>query len=193
MTALGADDSGTRGPDPAIAESLTAAIHERVRLHPYDERWPIVFGFERDRLIGLLPDAFVAIEHFGSTAVPGMVAKPIVDLLAGVRSMAAADAVTRQLLDASYTTSAEFNATLLDRRWFMRATGGHRTHHLHVVVHGGAAWQERLAFRDALRADPPLAARYGALKQALAIEFETDREAYTAAKAEFVRTALRGR
>jgi GrpB-like predicted nucleotidyltransferase (UPF0157 family) len=161
-----------------------------VRLHPYDPEWPPAFAAECHRLLSLLPDAFVAIEHFGSTAVPGLMAKPIIDLLAGVRSMAVAEALTQPLIAARYTTSSEFNDSLTDRKWFMRWADGHRTHHLHVVVHGSAAWQERIGFRDALRADPSLAARYAALKQKLAVEFAADREAYTNAKAEFVRASL---
>jgi GrpB-like predicted nucleotidyltransferase (UPF0157 family) len=173
-------------------ESLAAAVHEDVRLHPYDPAWPLAFAAERSRLLSLLPCTFVEIEHFGSTAVPGLVAKPVIDLLAGVRSMAAAAAVTQPLLAAAYVTSAEFNESLSERHWFMRWANGHRTHHLHVVVHGGAVWRERPGFRDALRSSPSLAIRYSALKQRLAAEFGTDREAYTDAKAEFVRSSLPG-
>jgi GrpB-like predicted nucleotidyltransferase (UPF0157 family) len=172
-------------------ESLAAAIYEAVHLCSYDPGWPLAFVAERERLLSLLPDAFIEIEHIGSTAVPGLAAKPVIDLLAGVRSMSVAEALTQPLLAAAYITSAEFNESLHDRKWFMRWANGHRTHHLHVVVHGGVVWQERLAFRDALRSRPALAARYTELKQQLAAELGTDREAYTDAKAEFVRSALR--
>lgn len=184
----------TTPPDAAEAhESLLAAIHEEVRLVPHDPAWPLAFAAERGRLLSVLPGRFAAIEHIGSTAVPGLAAKPIVDLLAGVGSMAAAEAVTGPLLAAGYGTSAAFNATLADRRWFMRWADGRRTHHLHVVVHGGEAWRERIDFRDALRSDPSLAARYARLKHELAAAFATDREAYTVAKGEFVRSALQAR
>jgi GrpB-like predicted nucleotidyltransferase (UPF0157 family) len=173
-------------------ESLLAAIYEEVRLHSYDPEWPIAFAAERSRLLSLLPHAFVEIEHFGSTAVPGLMAKPVIDLLAGVRSMAAAEALTQPLVAAKYVTSTEFNESLNDRKWFMRWANGHRTHHLHVVIHGSAAWQERIGFRDALRSDPSLAARYVELKQRLAAELGADREAYTDAKAEFIRSSLQG-
>lgn len=168
------------------ANSLHAAIHEDVSLQAYDSRWPDRFVAERDRLLALFPLVFVDIEHIGSTAVPGMVAKPIVDLLAGVESMAMARSLAEPLRDAAYTTSAEFNATLTDRQWFMRWADGHRTHHLHIVVHGGPVWTRHLQFRDALRASPVLAARYAALKADLAVRHPTDREAYTSAKTAFV-------
>ena len=161
------------------------AIREEVRLAPYDPQWLSLFEAERDRLLSLFPD-LLAIEHFGSTAFVGLPAKPIIDLLAGVESMAQADALFEPILDCGYTTSREFNATLANRRWFMRSAQGHRTHHLHVVVHRGPVWLERLRFRDLLRISPSLAQSYSQLKVELAARFRTDREAHTNAKAEFV-------
>lgn len=168
-------------------QSLAAAIHEAVTLQPYDASWPAAYAAERERLLRALPGVFIGLEHIGSTAVPGLAAKPIVDIMAGVASMAVAESVAVALCACGYTTSAEFNATLSDRKWFMRWADGHRTHHLHVVVHQGQAWHERLRFRDALRADPALAARYAALKASAAEQHASDREAYTDAKAGFVR------
>lgn len=172
-------------------ESLHAAIHEEVRLHPYDPSWPDEFALERKRLDFLLPGVFREIEHIGSTAVPGMPAKPIIDLLVGVESLGPAKSLAEHICASGYTTSTEFNETLVDRKWFMRWAEGHRTHHLHVVAQDGNAWREHLAFRDALRASLPLAARYAALKAQLAARHTTDREAYTDAKKEFIRSALR--
>ena len=171
-------------------QDLDRAIHEEIHLAPHDTGWPSMFEAERQRLETALPGAFTEVAHIGSTAVPGLVAKPIIDLLAGVRSMEEADALVEAVCAAGYITSHEFNATLADRRWFMRAAHGRRTHHLHVVVHGGAEWQARLAFRDALRRDPALAGRYAALKQQLAVEYRLGREAYTDAKAGFIEQAL---
>ncbi|HVF09365.1 MAG TPA: GrpB family protein [Abditibacteriaceae bacterium] len=175
------------------AVSLANAINEDVNLRPYDPRWPSLFMAERDRLMSLLPESFIAIQHFGSTAVPGLAAKPIIDILAGVASMPAADSLIEPLCRAHYTTSADFNAGLADRRWLMRWANGHRTHHLHLVVYGGNEWQRRLAFRDALRSDPEIARRYELLKIELAARFADDREAYTEAKAEFVQSTIERR
>lgn len=119
-----------------------------------------------------------------------MAAKPIIDILAGVESMAVADELFEHLLINGYTTSREFNATLSDRRWFMRVASGRRTHHLHVVQFGGVQWQERLRFRDALRQSADLAQQYSELKHRLAQEHGSDREAYTDAKAEFVASVV---
>ncbi len=167
-------------------ESLQAAIHEDVALHAYSATWPAVFSAERERLMALLPGRFIDIQHIGSTAVPGLAAKPIVDLLAGVASMDVARALAEPLCRSGYTTSAEFNATLDDRQWFMRWAEGRRTHHLHVVVHGSPAWRQRLKFRDMLRADATLAQQYAQLKADLAATHAHDREAYTEAKAAFI-------
>ena len=171
--------------------SLQAAIYEGVVLHAHDPAWPARFMAERERLLGLGADLLIDVQHIGSTSVPGMPAKPVIDLLAGVASMAVARSLAGHAIAWGYTGSAEFNATLADRQWFLRHANGHRTHHLHVVVHGGPVWQDRLRFRDVLRADPVVAARYAALKQELARANAGDREAYTQAKEGFVLEVLK--
>jgi GrpB-like predicted nucleotidyltransferase (UPF0157 family) len=169
--------------------SLHQAIHESVRLEDYDRRWPTRFARERVRLLRRFPDHFLAIEHFGSTAVPGLRAKPIIDILAGVESMAVAIALNQTIGQAGYTTLAEFNAALTDRQWFMKWSKGHRTHHLHVVEFGGDQWRRRLRFREALRSDERLALAYSRLKETLALQHPDDRDAYTEGKADFVEAA----
>ena len=172
------------------AQSLQQAIDEPVRLVDYDPAWPTRFDAERERLLKRFPAELLDVQHIGSTAIPGMPAKPTIDVMAGVASMAVADALFKPILDHGYVTSVEFNASLTDRRWFMRHANGQRTHHLHLVVYDGDLWRKRLAFRDALRSDTALAARYAALKRELASCHREDREAYTQAKGEFVRTVV---
>lgn len=171
-------------------DSLSRAIAEEVHIVAHDPCWTAQFAVERDRLLDLLPGRFAAIEHIGSTAVPGFPAKPILDLLAGVSSMSEADALLEPLCAHGYVTSAEFNATLPDRRWLMRHALGKRTHHLHLVVFGGESWVQHLQFRDLLRTDAVIAERYQRLKQDLAEQHRHDREAYTQAKAAFICEAL---
>ncbi|MFQ3786366.1 GrpB family protein [Halomonas sp. A29] len=172
------------------AQSLQRAIDEPVRLVDYDSAWPACFEAERGRLLERFADELLDVQHIGSTAIPGMPAKPIIDVMAGVASMAMADVLFEPILAHGYVTSVEFNAGLTDRRWFMRHAHGLRTHHLHVVVHDGELWHQRLAFRDALRTDPTQAIRYAALKRDLASRHQADREAYTQAKGEFVRSTI---
>ena len=186
-------DSGTAATDGCElddAQSLAAAINEEVSLHVSDPAWLTAFELERARLQALLPGVFVQVEHIGSTAVPGLVAKPVIDIMASVESLTGVDATIATLCESGYTTSKEFNASLTDRKWLMRWRNGHRTHHLHIVVVGGAQWDDRLAFRDALRRDPDLVHRYAALKTALVTQHRGDREAYTDAKADFVRSVI---
>jgi GrpB-like predicted nucleotidyltransferase (UPF0157 family) len=171
-------------------ESYIAAIHETIQLHDYDPAWPEQFLAERERLLSALPGAFIELQHIGSTAVPSLTAKPVIDIIAGVDSMATAQALAQKICASGYGTSAELNATLTDRKWFMRWANGHRTHHLHLVVHDGQVWHEHLRFRDLLCTQPELRQQYAQLKSSLAQAYANDREAYTDAKHEFVRSAL---
>lgn len=174
---------------PSESAQLASAIEEPVRLVPHDAAWAATYAAERDRLLALFPSALRAVEHIGSTAIPGMPAKPIVDLLAGVDTMDVADGLFDEVLRHGYTTSRAFNAMLPDRRWFMRASGG-RTHHLHLVVFDSPTWHRHLLFRDRLRGDAALALSYGRLKAELAARFQHDREAYTEAKSGFIASVL---
>ena len=164
---------------------LQQAIHEPVEIAPYDSSWPEQFELEKSRLVLLFPE-LIEIQHIGSTAVPGLSAKPIIDLMAIVASMPVTDELLPKLCENGYVTSAEFNATLDDRRWLMRHAGGRRTHHLHLVLPNSEHWSSTIGFRDRLRADAQLAAEYAALKKMLSSTMGSDREAYTAAKSRFI-------
>jgi len=174
---------------PEAPGDVNRAIHEEVNLVPYDPAWQTRFALERQRLVASLPQ-LLAVEHFGSTAIPGMPSKPTIDILAGVESMAVADSLFEAILGFGYTTSRSFNAMLPDRRWFMRSADGRRTHHLHLMVFGTEGWKHRIFFRDALRSNAELAHRYAILKSDLAAKFKQDREAYTNAKSEFVASVV---
>lgn len=165
---------------------LRSRMSDEITLSPADPTWPRLFEEEKARLLAGFGAHFVALEHIGSTAVPGLDAKPIIDILGGVTSMAAADALLEPLCAAGWDTSPEFNATLRDRRFLLRWPEGVRTHHLHLVVFASEAWRVRLLFRDRLRARPELARQYRDLKYALAKAHRADREAYTAAKTNFI-------
>ncbi len=171
-------------------ESLARAIVEEVHVAAYDPQWVVQFVAERSRLLALFPSRFAAIEHVGSTAVPGLSAKPIIDILAGVSDLTEADALLGPLCAHGYNTSAEFNATLPDRRWLMRHACGRRTHHLHLVVFDDEPWIRHVQFRALLRADAAIAARYENLKRGLAERHRQDRDAYTAAKSAFINEVL---
>lgn len=171
-------------------QSLAHALEERVVLVPYDPRWPKLFAEERDRLLARLGSRLVEIRHFGSTAVPGLAAKPVIDLIAGVGSMDEADALLPELRGLGYHYPGAANAGIPNRRWLFMHHEGHRTHQLHLVEHDGAAWRDRVGFCERLKADAGLRARYGALKQALAARFAADRDDYNAHKQAFILSAI---
>lgn len=171
-------------------EELERAIHERIEIRAYDPTWPSQFEAESRRLRTLCGGKLLAIEHVGSTAVTGLSAKPIIDILATVQSIQLADEVLAFLCENGYTTSAEFNAALGDEHWMMRQEKGHRTHHLHLVLPMSEVWSNKIRFRDLLRRDENLRQNYVELKANLANTLSENREAYTDAKTEFVRRAL---
>ena len=160
----------------------------RVTLSPYSPLWPAIFDYERERLRELLGE--VRIEHVGSTAVPGLGAKPVIDILVGAPSLAAIEERIPALQGYGYQYVPEFERAIPDRRYFRRTDGQPGHFHVHAVVEGGAFWRSHLAFRDALRADAGLAGEYWKLKRKLAARFPDDRAAYTDAKAEFIRDVL---
>jgi GrpB-like predicted nucleotidyltransferase (UPF0157 family) len=167
----------------AAAEDLArAGVRDaEVVIVAYDPTWSSVFETERMRIAPLLDG--VEIHHFGSTAVPGLAAKPVIDMIALVPDL---DAPIAELVrNAGYQFPQAFNAMLKHRRFLCYPSASHRTHHLHLVDERREL-ERRLGFRDRLRADPVLADRYVALKRALAERYWDDREAYTEAKSEFV-------
>ena len=171
-------------------EGLAQALAEAIVLEQYDSRWPQEFAEEEQRLLVALPNRFIAIEHFGSTAIAGLVAKPVIDILAGLASLDEVDSLIDPLGSLGYHYPADFNSTLSDRKWLMRQQRGRRTHHLHLVVFGGKVWSRELHFRDVLRTDPAIAEEYARRKAALAVTYRSDREAYTRVKGEFIEAIL---
>ncbi|MEZ5657995.1 MAG: GrpB family protein [Burkholderiaceae bacterium] len=131
-----------------------------------------------------------SIEHIGSTAVPGLVAKPSIDILVGLRHYAEVEWAIRDLMAAGYHYDAHKNAPLVGRQWLFRHRSGHRTHHIHLVSHGSPEWEDRVRFRNLLRDDPQLRLRYATLKRALAHRYIHARARYSAAKGTFIRSAL---
>lgn len=164
--------------------------HEQVELSPYSPLWPAVFDVEAQRIAAFFAGEDVTIEHIGSTAVPGLGAKPIIDIMLGAPSIAVAEARIPALEADGYRYVKEFEVAFPDRRYFVKRDGQPGRFHLHAVVKGSPFWMRQLAFRDALRADPALAERYWKVKQRMAARFPNDREAYTEGKTDFIRGVL---
>lgn len=159
-------------------------MSDEVVLTPYDPNWPHLYALARDELLELLPEPPVLIEHIGSTAVPGLIAKPVIDIIVLVSDM-------QPVLDRMPCLAAagyEFRPDVSNReRIFMRRYGGNgvRTHHLHVHTDADDV-RRHVMFRDALRADAAVRQAYLELKRDLAARHATERQAYANGKDAFV-------
>lgn len=170
-------------------------MSEPVEVVPYDPDWPLRFDAEAARLRRLLPAGTIGrIEHIGGTAVPGLAAKPIVDMMVEAPSL---EDVRRTIAPILEKAGYEFlwrptspGDVDIAYAWFIRRdASGRRTHHVHFAPPGSPYW-DRVTFRDHLRRHPEVAADYGALKREAAAR-ATDRRAYAEAKSAFIRRALR--
>src|SRR5437762_6616898 len=175
---------------PASTEIAPMSDEEdaQVHLEDYDPMWPARFAVERQRLAEVLePWMAGPIEHVGSTAIPGLTAKPIIDIMVAVRTLEESRPAIDVLRGLSYLYFPH-RADVM--HWFCKPSPEIRTHHLHLVPFRSRLWTERLVFRDYLRSHPLAASEYATLKARLAEEHRSDREAYTDAKGPFIRRIL---
>ncbi len=162
---------------------------EAVTVVRYDPAWPAAFERERVLIVGALGDLLLAVEHVGSTAVPGLGAKPVIDILIAVRSLADGERCVRPLDELGYEYQGDggIPGCLYFRK---KLTNGLRTHHIHMVERDSDFWQRQVLFRDYLREHPQEAQDYYDLKVRLAERFGTDRLGYNEAKTEFIESVL---
>ena len=159
-----------------------------VAIAEYDPRWPEVYQEEKARIQGVIGHRVAALEHIGSTAVPGLAAKPIIDIMAGVRQLADAEECIGPLQGIGYQYVHHSVVGFPERRYFHREAADGQGYHLHMVERGGEFWERHLLFRDYLRAHPRVAAEYEELKREMAGRFGGDRDGYTEAKTSFIRS-----
>jgi GrpB-like predicted nucleotidyltransferase (UPF0157 family) len=175
-----------------LEEKIARVVKEEVAVVVYDPHWPEAFEEERIHLLSCLPHDLVRrIEHFGSTAVPGLPAKPIVDILVEVTSLDDTKQRIAPILEAQgydyFWRPSWGDDTPPFYAWFIkRDRNGNRTHHIHMVEAQFEHW-ERLLFRDHLIEHPDIAQEYANLKMKLSDAHHSDRVAYTQAKSEFIR------
>jgi GrpB-like predicted nucleotidyltransferase (UPF0157 family) len=164
---------------------------DEVVIVEYNPCWSLMFEEEAAQIADVLSkNLVVSIEHIGSTAIPGLSAKPIIDLLISVHSLAEAkQAAVSPLAELGY--AYWFDNPDPQRMFFVKGIppNSPRTHHIHMIE-SDSILRERLLFRDYLREHPEEAFRYAELKRYLAQQFSTDREAYTKGKTEFVQSIL---
>lgn len=160
-----------------------------ILLVPHRAEWKSLFVSEADLLREAVGDHLVAIEHIGSTAVSGLDAKPILDILAGVRTAEDAERCVVPLAQIGYEYRGEQG--IAGRFYFRKGTGEVSTHHLNIVEMTSDFWQSHILFRDYLRQHADAAQEYGKLKRELAVTHKGNRPAYTEAKAAFIESALK--
>jgi GrpB-like predicted nucleotidyltransferase (UPF0157 family) len=173
-----------------LEQRIQRAVAEDVSVVPYDPRWPEQFRQEKEHLLSCLPrDLIGRIEHFGSTAVPHLAAKPIIDILVEVTDLEETRTRIAPVLESQgydyFWRPSMFDGPPFYAWFIKRNPAGVRTHHIHMVERHFEHW-DRLLFRDYLIAHPQVAEEYQALKAHLATAYPNDRVAYTQGKTEFV-------
>jgi len=160
----------------------------KILIAPYDPNWPVLFEQEKARLADALGEHFVDIQHIGSTSVPGLGAKPILDIMIAVRTLAEADQFCIQpIVELGYEYVKAFEAETPQRRYFRKSnTEGVRTHHIHLVEINSQWWVDHLLFRDYLRANGKARRAYEAHKRQLAEREWRVSNDYAEAKTEFI-------
>jgi GrpB-like predicted nucleotidyltransferase (UPF0157 family) len=159
-----------------------------IEVVPYDSGWPHLFRMEAEELAAVLGEDVVTIHHIGSTAIPGIAAKPIVDMLVEVRDIERIDDFNEIMIEKGYLPKGEFG--IVGRRFFIKGSEEQRTHHIHVYGVGHPRVEEHLAFRDYMIAHAEEAEAYSRLKEELAGRYPHDIEGYMAGKDELIQAVI---
>ena len=158
-----------------------------VNLVPYDSTWPLEFAAEAERIARACAGIPLKLEHIGSTSIPGVAAKPVIDILAGRPGNVSGSTYVAAFKQIGYEHKGAYGVP--GRNYFRRGTP--RTHHVHLVSSSSDVWQDHLLFRNYLRAHPETAREYETLRRELAALYLNDKEKYTDAKGPFIRSIVR--
>jgi GrpB-like predicted nucleotidyltransferase (UPF0157 family) len=166
-------------------------MNRSVRIVDYDPHWPILYEEEKRHILKVIGDIIAEIEHIGSTAVPNLGAKPIIDILVAVDKLEDAERCIEPLQRIRYEYQPEHEVETPERRFFRKGNPPKEQHyHLHMVALTSDFWKRHLLFRDYLRTHLKTAQEYYELKKRLASKYGSDREGYTEAKTSFIEAAL---
>jgi GrpB-like predicted nucleotidyltransferase (UPF0157 family) len=159
-----------------------------VKLVAHDPKWTECFRNEKELLSRILAEKVLDIRHIGSTSIAGIPAKPILDIMAAVKTLSDVEVFTQDLNKIGYEDKGD--GGVAERRFFVKGTEAKRTHHLNFCEMNSFFWRSHLAFCEYLGRHPETVREYSTLKRGLADRFPNDRAAYTAGKEEFVRSVL---
>jgi GrpB-like predicted nucleotidyltransferase (UPF0157 family) len=162
---------------------------EEVVVSEYNPEWIIEFDKEKEKLVKALKDIILGIEHIGSTAVPGLAAKPLIDIMIGINSL---NDITEIHKEGLSSIGYEFvdHPNFPERRFFRKGQWRAGTHHLHIYQHMAENWNTNLLFRNYLINHPEVMREYGKLKKDLKEKYTNDRVGYTNAKAPFIQSII---
>jgi GrpB-like predicted nucleotidyltransferase (UPF0157 family) len=156
----------------------------------YDPQWPVMFEKEKEAIIAALGNRFLMVEHIGSTAVPGLAAKPVIDMAVGIQSLADAPVLIPCIEGLGYFYDSALEQLVPERRFFWKGTPTVHTCHLHLAQVDHPVLLKPLQFRDFLRQHPDAAEAYGVLKRELAKKCVQDLDAYVGGKTGFVENVM---
>jgi GrpB-like predicted nucleotidyltransferase (UPF0157 family) len=162
--------------------------NETFELMEYDPQWPDRFQEESERIAEVMGDDLLEIEHIGSTSVPGLCAKPIIDILVAVEAFDDVESYQKRLAPLGYNLFAHTDFKQDEHLFFWK--GEPRTHHLHLVEYATWEHHRHLIFRDYLRSHPDVAKQYADIKRELAAAFKAKRPAYTKGKTAFIKSIV---
>jgi GrpB-like predicted nucleotidyltransferase (UPF0157 family) len=156
----------------------------------YNPEWPRMYEKEKTLILQSIGHIIADIEHIGSTSVPGLGAKPIVDIMIGLHRLDDAAECIPRLEAIGHTYHPEFEDQVPERRFFRKGPDEARTHHIHMVERSSSFWADRIVFRDYMRTHEEDAMLYLLMKKELAVRFGSNRRGYSDAKASFVAAIL---
>lgn len=162
-----------------------------IHVEPYNPNWPKMFLEEKARILPFIENHILAIEHTGSTSVPGLGAKPIIDICVGTATIEDVDACIKPLIQAGYEWREKTVVEIPARKFLKRYTDVNTGFHIHVSTVDSDFWKEHIWFRNYLRKYPSEAETYWNLKNQLANEFRNDRKAYLDGKNELIQEILK--
>ncbi|WP_051413994.1 GrpB family protein [Desulfitobacterium metallireducens] len=168
-----------------LSSKLEGLLVRVVVVNDYNYQWPSMFKVEADKICEVFGEELIAVHHIGSTSVPGIKAKPIIDIMPLVRDIEVVDKFNDRMIALGYEPMGEFG---IPKRRFFYKGGEDRTHHIHIFEYGSIGAERHLAFRDFLRKHENDAKEYSLLKELLAKRFPNDIEGYIDGKNDFVKS-----
>lgn len=164
--------------------------YDRVEIVPYISEWKKIYEKEEQLLYSVLEGYNVDIRHIGSTSIPGLAAKPIIDIMIGFKNLDSTRECTLEIIELGYYYFGECGRP--GRKFFVKTQQGLTTHHLHIVEKGSKYWENNLLFKDILTNNSKIAQEYENLKKDLARKYRNDRDAYKENKSNFIDNVLSG-